>query len=308
MRMPEMVDDATATDPLVQTPMKFSIEKNEALDAGLRRLLNEQLGLARRATSHTTDLPHSIHAARKAVKKARAVLKLITDGDADPFFKDEDHRLRDAARMLGPVRDEHVQMIALKKLSSCGEVDVYHSLEQRLRKQQRDKIAKNRTVSERFIDIIKLVEAEAARWPADPFDTDTVAIALRKSYRRARRCFKKVREAPTGKKLHDWRKATKDLRHQLRIIDKITNHEFRKLRKNTDHLNVCLGDDHDLFLLLQLLTNETDSESRIVKRELRKSRHKLQKRALKVGAKTFDLATTKFHKRLSRGLNRPRTL
>src|ERR1700681_438946 len=47
----------------------------------------------------------SIHLARKAIKKARAALRLLRQGIGDGIYKLENAALRDAGRCLSPLRD-----------------------------------------------------------------------------------------------------------------------------------------------------------------------------------------------------------
>jgi len=47
----------------------------------------------------------NIHTARKSLKKARAVLRLLRDGMSDDVYQAENSGLRDAGRVLSPIRD-----------------------------------------------------------------------------------------------------------------------------------------------------------------------------------------------------------
>ena len=64
--------------------MSFRLKSDEHVDSGLRRLARKELRRARttlgRAHPPTTN---AIHVARKSLKKARAIVQLIDDGDAD---------------------------------------------------------------------------------------------------------------------------------------------------------------------------------------------------------------------------------
>lgn len=278
--------------------MKFRIRKKETLPDAIRRIVGEQLGVVVRAMSHEKVSATSIHRARKAIKKARAVLQLVVDCDGTPLLRDHDCRLRDAARMLSPARDVYVQKRALEKLS----VRSRHLLEQQLRKQQAHTIARTGGVTKPFSATIHLAQERAAKLPVEDVTNDTIAIALQKSYRRARKCFKHACEASTSKKLHEWRKATKMLRDQLRVIDKITGRKFNQLRKTTNQISAYVGEDHDLFLLMQLLAGANHPQARTVKRELRDMRQKLQQRALNCGRKAFDHSPSEFSEQLTKSL------
>jgi CHAD domain-containing protein len=296
-----MDDDTQAAHKSQQGGMKFCIKKNEPIANAIRRIADEQLSLARQQTARPKASANSIHAARKAIKRARAVFKLASAGEAAEFAKHEDRQLRDAGRLLAPIRDVHVQQLALKKLSICSDDQICRVLQQRLRDKKKQTMNSDGHISERFVATIDAVQAEATK--SLNLAGEDAAAALKKTYRRARKCFTQAQEAPTGHKLHEWRKAVKNLWYQLQIVDEVTGREFKQLKKQADDIGVYLGDDHDMYLLLHVLADAKDSESRIVKRELRKLRTQLQKRAFKIAAKAFDLAPSAFHEKLCQHLN-----
>jgi CHAD domain-containing protein len=303
MRVLEMVDDAETTRAHGERRMKFRIEKSENLTKAIRRLAREQLELARTEVAPGRVSVGSIHNARKAIKRLRALLYLLTRVGDKGVVKTADRTLRDAGRLLSPARDIHVQWAAFKKLSVCDDPGVGRMLERKLAEKQAELTPANKTDLEKFVRMMAGVEKELSKAALHKFDAEALAIALKHSYRRARRGFKAVTSVSTGVKLHRWRKAAKSFWHHLQLVNAITGGDFKRQRKDTHLLTDHLGDDHDLFLLLELLKHEKDSESRAMKRELRKCRAKLEKRAFKLARQTFDLAPSAFHKRISRHLN-----
>jgi CHAD domain-containing protein len=283
--------------------MKFFIKKKESLPTEIRRIAEEQLHVAVKQTSGRKVSATSIHSARKAIKRTRAVLQLLRCSGNEPAVRDEDHALRDAGRLLAAERDLHVQWIALKRLSICKHDGVCRALHERLQSAQQKQDSQSADHIKQFNAAILSVQNHLATWPTIAVDRKQLALALKRSYRRTRRCFKTVCEAPVGAKFHDWRKAAKSFWHHLELTDSLAPKKLRKFSKNARDLAGYLGEEHDLYLLLTELADAHDPDTRAVKREIRKMRSELQDRAFKIARQTFDLAPSAFHERVSRWFN-----
>jgi CHAD domain-containing protein len=283
--------------------MNFRIERKEPVPAAIRRIAQEQLLLAAKRTSGKKLSATSIHSARKAIKRTRAVLQLLRCAGNAPTVREEDHALRDAARLIAAERDLHVQWIALKRVQACKKGDVCRVLRERLQSRQAKQKPESADQLKRFNDAVRSVQLHLPMWPTADVDQEQLALALKRSYRRTRKCFKQVREAPVGAKLHNWRKAAKSFWYHLQLTDALASKKLRKLSEQAHDLTRYLGDEHDLYLLLTALAGANDPDSRAVKREIRKVRSKLQKRAFRIARRTFDLAPSAFHERISRCLN-----
>ncbi len=283
--------------------MKFCIKKKEALSTAIQRIADEQLQFANHHTSAQKISATSIHSARKAIKRLRAVLQLLRNDKTKSAVRNEDHALRDAARVIAANRDLHVQWLALKRLSACKENGVCHVLRQRLLKAQTELKPQSFEHIKQFNTAINAAQRRLATWPTGDLDQKQLALALKCSYRRNRKCFKYVREAPIGTRLHEWRKAAKTFWHLLELTGALTPKKLKRLSQNAHDLTQYLGDDHDLYLVLRALSDATDPDTRVVKREIRKARRKLQRRAFKIARQTFDLAPSAFHERISHCLH-----
>ena len=66
--------------------------------------------------SNRTVSAKDFHTARKAVKKARAWLRLLRAGTPSRVFRNHDHVLRDAARPLSAGRDAQILIDTLRRL------------------------------------------------------------------------------------------------------------------------------------------------------------------------------------------------
>lgn len=297
-----MADDAIPVGVSWEGLMKFCIKVKEPLPKAVHRIAAEQLKLAADKTARNASA-NSIHCARKAIKRTRAVLKMLRCGGHDTAVRKEDRALGDAARHLAAERDIHVQCAALKCLPICGANGACNPLRQKLKKAEADLQPKKNAQVNQFHTAIKTAQTRLAQWPVADLDRKQLASTLKRSYQRTRKRFERVCEVSTSTKLHSWRKAAKTFWHQLQLANTFTSKKIKRLTADMEDLTGYLGDDHDLFLLSQSLAGAADAQSLALREELRKRRTKLQKRALKLAKKTFALAPSEFHKQISRCLN-----
>src|SRR5262249_2675480 len=98
--------------------MASRLKRGEAGTRGVRRLLRKELGKALEALQGADPLPdEAVHAARKALKRARALLRLLRDALGSRVYRRENARLRDAARPLTAVRDARILVDVFDQLA-----------------------------------------------------------------------------------------------------------------------------------------------------------------------------------------------
>src|SRR3954469_2781019 len=99
--------------------MSYQLRADEALADGLRRICRDEICKAvsvADGSRQTADTP--VHQTRKHLKKARAVLRLVRKEIGHAMFRQQDHRLRDAGRLVSEVRDAEVRLETVKRLGS----------------------------------------------------------------------------------------------------------------------------------------------------------------------------------------------
>src|SRR6516165_1296521 len=97
--------------------MAFQLKADQPVSSEIRRIVVKQLELATSELKSIGD-PESneaIHAARRRIKKIRAVIRLI-EPVLNKASREADKRLRDVNRMLAPVADGHEIVETLKHL------------------------------------------------------------------------------------------------------------------------------------------------------------------------------------------------
>jgi CYTH domain-containing protein/CHAD domain-containing protein len=238
----------------------YRLKKKEPVAKGVRRIARGRAEDAREELSGAIDgddLAAAIHAARKDMKKLRAVLRLVRDGLGDEVFRKENRRYRDAARLLAASRDAEVKVETLDALEERFDGDMPSEAARRWRatlEREREEIigAEQGEMKSRIDATLAALEAGIAEIPKWPLKTDSWELlepGLLRSYRRSRREWKRTRSAASVESVHEWRKRVKDLWYQLRIVRKAWPAAIGATADQAHELADLLGDHHDLALL-----------------------------------------------------------
>ncbi|CAN5848231.1 CHAD domain-containing protein [soil metagenome] len=249
----------------------FVLEAGEPLGAGLQRISIEQLDGALRGLAAGTDLDDAIHNTRKALKRLRAVLRLVRFQVGERVYRYENKTLRDAARALAPVRDGAVAVHTVTTLAARFEgslpVDVFDDLAERLDLRAvrlRARVVDETDAVPRLVTTLERARARFAGWPVtegekkaygtvigDGFDAIGPGLAL--TYGRGRLEMKRAFGSTTADNHHLWRKRVKYLRHQMEVLQPLWPEVVGATALSLDRLGELLGEEHDLATLLDLL-------------------------------------------------------
>ena len=238
---------------------RFAQLPGEPLGEGLRRIALGQLDLAIELLSGEGNAPdeRAIHETRKALKRLRALMRLLRNELGERRFAREYGILRDAARGLAGARDAEVMVGTLDALlkRSPGKLARGRSVGElrELLVAERDAAVRRAlgdgtTRAEVRRELVGLRE-RVIRWSLP--ELGAVALVekdLRRIYRDGRRRHRRAaREKGGARALHEWRKRVKDLRYAAEILN------LRGLARRADELGEVLGEEHDLALLAALL-------------------------------------------------------
>jgi CHAD domain-containing protein len=297
------------------------------LDLAIELLTDERQGERHRHGHRNTPDERAIHETRKALKRLRALLRLLREELGERRFAREDALLRDAGRSLAGARDAEVVVNTLDalldrspaKLASRRAVTELRKLlvaerEAAARRTLGDGAAR----AEVRRELIGLRE-RAQRWslPERP-GIAVVESDLQRVYREGRRRHRRAGRSVIGDRgkggaraLHEWRKRVKDLRYAAEILN------LRPLAHRADTLGELLGEEHDLALLAALLPppgrgpfkGKRGKQSRkALLKQIARRRRRLRKRALREGERLYRRRPKRFtqrarraHARVSRG-------
>ena len=199
------------------------------------------------------------------MKKTRAVLRLVRDDLGKETFRSENHRYRDAARLLSASRDSEVLVETVESLieefpdEAVAAAPLLSELDAR---RARDRESDDSAIGSRLERAAKTIE-EGGRlidgWNLSDSDWQLFAGGLRRTYRDGRRRLGDVEAEVTPEAVHEWRKRVKDLWYQLRLLRNAWKDGLKAPVKEIGHLAELLGDYNDLSVLVDELETRRDS-------------------------------------------------
>jgi CHAD domain-containing protein len=240
--------------------MSYELRTDETLADGLRRICRTEIAKAIgvvNGTRQTDDTP--VHQTRKHLKKARAALRLVRKEIGRGLFRQHDHSLRDAGRLISEVRDAEVRLETVRQLQSIrprrGRAPYPH-LEQMLTLELENFIAAFAEWQAQALPILEQAKAGVDHWPMHQFDCRELRCAVQASYKQARWALAEARKNPSAAAFHEFRSEAKVLGYQLRILRPTNPVVLKNLTEELKGLGQVLGRAHDLNFLGERLRRE----------------------------------------------------
>jgi CHAD domain-containing protein len=321
---------------------RLGLGPGETPAEGLRRMAVTQAEIATEslavavAVADSAGAGKAVHEARKAIKRTRAIVRLLEGQLGHESSAREQTSLRKAAAGLAGARDAEVLLETLEDLrrrhrKKLGKRKGVARLRRRL---AADRQAAERALLEpanrlRVASELRDFAARAGAWQlGNRPGIEMIEPGLRKLYVSGRRRMAKASGKRGGRMrtMHQWRKRVKDLRYAAEALQ----HEARSgaggrgrkragsareakenkwladLAKGADELGELLGEEHDLAVLGQWISDHGASAGagRATQRKLhkliRRRRAKLRRRALRRGKSLYRLGPRKFIARVAR--------
>jgi CHAD domain-containing protein len=252
----------------------------------------------------------AVHEVRKCFKKIRALLRLVRFAITAKSYRGENICFRDAARPLKEVRDAKIfletldQMIEHFKEHVVGRSfgDVRKALQENLRG-VRKRVLDEQNAFAVAAETVRQALGRIKSWADVPNKGAVVSEGLEGVYRQARDAHGAAADEPTVERLHEWRKQAKYLRYQLEILRPIWPERMEELANEADRMGDLLGDDHDLALLRQMLTEDgerfgEESDREVLSALIEQRRAELEQEALLLGRRFFQDSPRDFARRL----------
>lgn len=278
--------DRRAASAQRERERQFGLLGGERLGDGLRRMALGQLDLAIELLADDSAVPEekAIHEIRKALKRLRALIRLLEDELGEQAYARESAALRESGRRVAGARDAEVILRTLDELITRHPGKLAHRrgvarLRARLAA-ERGRAAKgalgDRQTRAQVLDDLHAARGRVARWRLS--DTDgiqAVEPALKRLYREGRRRHGRALrgKGSRARAMHEWRKRVKDLRYAAEMLDRADPDDRARRRRGkdgrrrkrdlargeagyldriarrADALGELLGDEHDLVLL-----------------------------------------------------------
>jgi CHAD domain-containing protein len=296
--------------------MPAELGRSDANAHGVRRVLCDEIEEAIRLLQGRRITDRDIHAARRTLKRARSTLRLLRPAVSTRVFDRENAALRDVARPLGAARDAKVLLDSLNRLAKRYGGPAKHSVpavfrRQLAREQSKSASAVKRRHSARAAPVRSLRASRerivAARLRASGWAE--LGAGLCRVYHAGRKAMKRARKTTTPECLHEWRKQTKYLWHQLQLLEPMSPGSIGALADQMKKLSDYLGDDHDLAVLRAKVTTHADQFPEpggpaALLALIDRCQGRLRARAFFVGRRIYDEPPAVFTKRFERDWRR----
>ena len=243
-------------------------QTNKPPHKSVGRHANRQVEEAIEYLEKTRISDEDVHQSRKALKKARASLRLLR-----PALKDGDYRqvnadLRDAAKPLSSIRDAKVLLDTLRMI-----VERYGLPERALKLDGLKRALRSHRTQVRR-DLLgpkgvalthsrRLLRQSRARIDdvvsRNQEDWRVIGAGMKRVYARGRRVFADARKKWSPEAFHEWRKQAKYLRFALERLHPLWSGVIDALADQAHKLADYLGDEHDLTLLRETALVSRDS-------------------------------------------------
>jgi CHAD domain-containing protein len=232
--------------------MAFQYKRRESVPASSLRIMRKELDKCLKSLKTQFASDETIHEVRKRFQKVRAILKLVRHAIGEKAYQRENSCFRDAAAVLRDVRDAKVQIDAL--LNLCSQVQTACPASGRATLEARRNSIRQRVLVEGDVlpPLVKGIKKAHARIESCTFHAKgwrAIGPGLKKTYKKARDAMHVAAREPTIERLHEWRKRSKYMWHQLHALEAIAPPVVSALVEHTHHITQLLGDDHDLAML-----------------------------------------------------------
>jgi len=311
---------------------RLGLEPRESLADALPRMALGQLDLAIELLSSrvaATDAK-TVHETRKALKRLRAMLRVLEHELGKRAYARENRALRDIAQRLSSARDAQVMLTTLDRLIArqprkLGRRRSVRQLRGRLlaeRTQMQQLTLNDPATRTALLAELHACRARIATWELRQHNgIQLVEPDLKRLYQQGRKRYRKVLRG-RGEQItamHQWRKRVKDLRYAAEILQhRHAPQSLEPLVRRADALSELLGEDHDLAVLSERLragarwdgskTWQTPRKTRkLLLKAIAKRRRQLHKQALRQGAKLYRQSPKSFIRRLRAAHKRSRS-
>jgi CHAD domain-containing protein len=292
---------------------RYRLLPGERVADGVRRIARGQLDVAIELLEHsgTEELTDAVHSSRMALKRLRALVRLARDALGEETYRRENEIFREAGRELSAVRDAQVTLEALEALAtrfadelSPGAFAGLHDALSEDARSAHERLKSDPRALAAMLETLKAARDRVATWPLhDDAGLQVLASGFERIYRRGRRALRTARRETSTEHLHTLRKRAKDLWHGAQVMRPAAPKMLKKLGPRAHHLADLVGEDHDLAVLLDRARERAAShepgELELLTLLVDRRRRQLQRRALRLGRRTYARKPRKLTRRVS---------
>lgn len=285
--------------------MSFKFKRHESIATGIHRVLGELLDDCARLLRQGggDDVDAAVHDTRRALKRARAVLRLLVPHIARSDFRALDRPLRNCGRSLAAPRDAKVVhdtfAAILEKVTAESDREALSSA---IAPHLMPDTAVLRPVSlKRLAGRLTKVRGSIDDLHIPKSGWGCIGPGLERMYRKCQAAAAVAAESRQVEDLHQWRKTTKHLWHQVQLLRAAWPELLNPLTSEFSRLANLLGTAHDHAVLedcLRELPAEVAESAEIVLEATCEERLVLERDAISLGARLLAEQPHNFEQRL----------
>lgn len=288
--------------------MTYRLKPGRPVAESVRRIgAQETSGILARFAEKASE-GDAVHESRKAIKRLRALLTLIRPAIAADEYRSLQEQLKTVARSVSGLRDAQVMFATVAKLEAHDGVVASGPVAVALQKQlhARHEAAGTHVDGTVITSARKAVKEIATSFKKLTYSADgfaPLALAMKENYRKARQAMAHAFEDGHDELFHEWRKLVQRHWRHLQLVSEAWPKGIQPHIALARDLSEVLGDDHDLFVLVNLVKSEgkTLGGAKAVEAYLavcRKRQQALREQAATMGARLFAEKPSSFSGRI----------
>lgn len=242
--------------------MPYQLDPGLPVSEALRSVALAELDIAHTSLAAPSDRHTGVHSARKCFKRLRSLLILARPGMPEPVYANLNARVARIGKGLAAARDAHALFDALDTLERNTEPGLGERPIEALRGwlgERRKAAERNLEQSSAAQSLQALLELRPrfAGLAVYPDDFTPLAKGLERSYQGARRQFQAAAASKNAEEFHEWRKGVQQHWRQMQLLAPCWPSELGARADVAKKLSQVLGDDHDISMLMHLVTAPT---------------------------------------------------
>ena len=235
--------------------MTYRLKPRQPVHQGVRRIAVAQIEDLLGDHGNSSASSTSVHEARKALKRLRALLSLIRPGLSNNDLHREKQRLREIAGVLAGARDAQVMVETADGLGngtmprSCQvTAGALMTILEKRRNQAEEKLGDGHTHLP--VQAFREAQQEFEGLSLGDLGLDEVLEGFTKTYRRGRHLYAEIAEGGAeDERFHDLRKEVQHHWRHLQLLCNIWPRMMRPQIQLAHELAETLGRDHDISVL-----------------------------------------------------------
>lgn len=282
--------------------MAYRFDLDETLEDGVRRIALSQIDRAM-AELKAVDRATAVHDTRKAMKRLRALMRLVRPALGEDVFRRENERFRSIAELLAGARDAQVMHETLAKLDARAKPSERKQLA-KVRAALAEHLAESHAPSPEQVGEALTRLGEAAEAMASLSlrgrGHDAAWTGMQRVYAKGRKAMWRACKAPDGETLHEWRKAVQQHWRHMSLVSRSWPEALEARAALARGVSQLLGDDHDLTVLVERVQALDDGRSgATVVRLARAEQERLRARVHLLGERLYAARPSEMHERIA---------